>query len=165
MTQQLSWHTKEISKILAVLHSSEHGLTKEKVAERLKEYGLNKLPEGKVDSLPVIFLRQFQSPMIYILLAASIVVFAMGETIDGSIILTVLIFNAIVGTIQEGKAQNTLRALKRFVETKATVLRDGIECVISDAEVVSGDILVFQEGAKVSADARIIADNNLKIDE
>src|SRR3989344_3372246 len=165
MTQQLSWHTKEISKILAVLHSSEHGLTKEKVAERLKEYGLNKLPEGKVDSLPVIFLRQFQSPMIYILLAAAGIVFVMGSAIDASIIFTVLLFNAIVGTIQEGKAQNTLLALKRFTETNATVLRDGIELIVTDTEVIPGDIIVLQEGEKVPADARIIFANALKVDE
>jgi len=165
MTRQLSWPTKEIPEILAVLHSREHGLTTEEATGRLKKYGLNKLPEGRVDSLPVIFLRQFQSPLIYILLAASMVVFAMGETIDGSIILAVLLFNAIVGTIQEGKAQNTLRALKKFVETKATVLREGKELIISDSEVVPGDIIILQEGDKAPADARIIAATNLKIDE
>jgi len=162
---QAGWYTKEIPEIFAILHSGEHGLTKEKAAEYLKEYGLNKLPEGRVDSFPVIFLRQFQSPLIYILLAASMVVFAMGETIDGSIILAVLLFNAIVGTIQEGKAQNTLRALKKFVETKATVLREGKELIISDNEVVPGDIIILQEGEKIPADARIIAATNLKIDE
>jgi Ca2+-transporting ATPase len=165
MTQQLSWHTKEIPEILAALHSREHGLTTEEATRRLKEYGPNKLPEGKVDSLLVIFLRQFQSPLIYILLTASIVVFAMGEIIDGSIILAVLFFNAIVGTIQEGKAQNTLRALKKFVETKATVLREGKELIISDSQVVPGDIILLQEGERVPADARIIAATNLKIDE
>jgi len=165
MMRQISWHTKEIPEILDALHSSEHGLTAEEAIKRLKEYGLNKLPEGKVDSLPVIFLRQFQSPLIYILLAASMVVFAMGETIDGSIILALLLFNAIVGTIQEGKAQNTLRALKKFVETKATVLREGKELIISDGEVVPGDIIILYEGEKSPADTRIIAATNLKIDE
>jgi Ca2+-transporting ATPase len=165
MTQQLPWHTKEIPEIFVALHSSECGLTRKEVARRLKEYGLNKLPEGKVDSLPIIFLRQFHSPLIYILLAASIVVFAMGETIDGSIIFAVLFFNAIVGTIQEGKAQNTLLALKKFVETKATVLREGKEFIISDSEVVPGDIILLQEGEKVPADARIIAATDLKVDE
>jgi len=159
------WHTKAIPEVLDALHSREHGLTKEEAAERLEEHGFNKLPEGKVDSLPIIFLRQFQSPLIYILLAASMVVFAMGETIDGSIILAVLFFNAIVGAIQEGKAQNTLRALKKFVETRATVLRERKELIITDSEVVPGDIIILQEGEKVPADARIITATNLKIDE
>ncbi|KKT57177.1 MAG: ATPase [Candidatus Giovannonibacteria bacterium GW2011_GWB1_44_23] len=159
------WHTKEVTEILDAFQSREHGLTKEEAAERLKEHGFNKLPEGKVDGFPIIFLRQFQSPLIYILLAASMVVFAMGETIDGSIILAVLFFNAVVGAIQEGKAQNTLRALKKFVETRATVLRERKELIISDSEVVPGDIIILQEGEKVPADARIITATNLKIDE
>ena len=159
------WHTKTISEVLDAFQSREHGLTKEEAAERLKEHGFNKLPEGKVDGFPIIFLRQFQSPLIYILLAASMVVFAMGETIDGSIILAVLFFNAVVGAIQEGKAQNTLRALKKFVETRATVLRERKELIISDSEVVPGDIIILQEGEKVPADARIITATNLKIDE
>ena len=165
MTQQASWHTKTIPEILGALHSREHGLTREEAEERLKEYGPNKLPEGRVDGFPIIFLRQFQSPLIYILLAASMIVFAMGETIDGSIILAVLFFNAIVGTIQEGRAQNTLLALKKFAETKATVLRDGKELIILDSEVVQGDIVILHEGEKAPADARVIAAANLKIDE
>ena len=159
------WHTKTISEVLDAFQSREHGLTKEEATERLKEHGFNKLPEGKVDGFPIIFLRQFQNPLIYILLAASMVVFTIGETIDGSIILAVLFFNAVVGTIQEGKAQNTLRALKKFVETRATVLREGKELIITDSEVVPGDIIILQEGEKVPADARIITATNLKIDE
>ncbi len=160
-----TWHTKTIPDILSALHASEHGLTAGEVTHRLKEYGYNKLPEGKVDGLPVIFLRQFQSPLIYILLVASAIVFFMGETVDGSIILAVLLFNAVVGTVQEGKAQNTLLALKRFVETKATVLREEKELIVPDSEVVPGDIIILQEGEKVPADARIITATNLKIDE
>lgn len=159
------WHTKTFSEIFEVLHTSEHGLSKEEAKKRLKDYGLNKLPEAKADSLFIIFLRQFQSPLIYILLAASAVVFALREIIDGSVILAVLFFNAVVGTIQEGKAQNTLLALKKFVETAATVLRDGKEIIIQDFEVVPGDIVILQQGSKISADARVILSSNLKIDE
>ena len=89
----------------------------------------------------------------------------MGEVIDASIIFAVLLFNAIVGTIQEGKAQNTLLALKRFAETSATVLRDGNEFMVPDTEVMPGDIIILREGEKVPADARIIFGNTLKIDE
>ncbi len=159
------WHTKEISALYAELQTSERGLTAGEVARRLKEYGYNTLPESKPDGLLVIFLRQFQSPLIYILLVASAIVFFIGETVDGSIILAVLLFNAIVGTVQEGKAQNTLLALKKFVETKATVLRDGKELIISDTEVVPGDIIALAEGEKVPADARIITSHSLKADE
>ena len=147
------------------LHSGVHGLTKIEVARRLQEDGANSLPETKPDGLFILFLRQFQSPLIYILFAASAAVFLLGEVADGTIILAVLLFNAMVGTIQEGRAQNTLRALKRYVETSATVVRDGVEEVVPDTEVVRGDILVLREGEKVPADARIIAASGLKLDE
>ncbi|MEK7209001.1 MAG: HAD-IC family P-type ATPase [Patescibacteria group bacterium] len=159
------WHTKSSSAAIEELRSSERGLSNTEATLRLKQYGQNKLPEEKVDSIFTIFLRQFQSPLIYILVAASVVVFVIGEVVDGSIILAVLLFNAIVGTIQEGKAQNTLLALKKFVETKATVLRDDKEIIISDTELVPGDILILQEGEKIPADARVIISHNLKADE
>ncbi|HQQ37997.1 MAG TPA: HAD-IC family P-type ATPase [bacterium] len=159
------WHTKSSTAVIEELHSSERGLNSQEVTLRLKQYGLNKLPDAKVDGIFTIFLRQFQSPLIYILVAASIIVFAMGEVVDGSIILAILLFNAIVGTIQEGKAQNTLLALKKFVETKATVLRDGKEIIISDTELVPGDILILQEGERIPADSRVILSHNLKVDE
>ncbi|MDO8664290.1 MAG: HAD-IC family P-type ATPase [Candidatus Liptonbacteria bacterium] len=159
------WHTRVIPEILDALRSHERGLTKEEATERFREYGPNKLPEGKVDGLFVIFLRQFQSPLIYVLFAAAGIVFAMGQIVDASIIFAVLLFNATVGTIQEGKAQNTLLALKKFAETSATVLRDGKELIVPDTEVMPGDIIVLQEGEKVPADARIIFANTLKIDE
>ena len=163
--QQISWHTKTVPEVLGALGSREHGLTKEEATERFQKYGLNKLPEGKVDGLLIIFLRQFKSPLIYILFAAAGIVFAMGEVIDASIIFAVLLFNAIVGTIQEGKAQNILLALKKFAETSATVLRDGKELIVLDTEVTPGDIIILQEGEKVPADARIIFSNTLKVDE
>lgn len=159
------WYNQKTSDIFKTLKISEHGLGQKEVDHRFIKYGPNKLPEAKVDSLLVIFMRQFESPLIYILLISSVVVFFMKEFIDGSIILFVLIFNAIIGTIQEGKARDTLLALKKFIKTNATVLRDGKEVVIPDSEVVPGDIIILQEGEKVPADARIIISNNLKIDE
>ena len=159
------WYSFTLEKTFENLESSDRGLSLEVASERLKQYGTNSLPEEKPHSKLRLFLSQFQSPLIYILLAASAVVFAMGETIDGSIILAVLLFNAIVGVIQEGKAQNTLLALKKFVETNATVLRDGKEFIIPDREVVPGDILILQEGERIPADARVILSHSLKIDE
>lgn len=160
-----SWSEKEFSDILGELHSDENGLSEEEALRRLKEDGPNALPETKPDGSLIIFLRQFQSPLIYILIAASGAVFLLGEIADGLIILTVLIFNAVVGTIQEGRAQNTLRALKQYVETKASVIRGGSEILIPDYEVVRGDLLSLREGEKVPADARVIETNSLKTDE
>ena len=161
----LLWHAEKLETVFSTLQTNEAGLGTDEVARRLEEDGPNTLPETKPDGYPLIFLRQFQSPLIYLLLAASGAVFFLGEVADGTIILAVLLFNAIVGTIQEGKAQNTLRALKRYVETVATVVRDGVEVTIPDYEVVRGDILVLREGEKVPSDARVIVANGLKIDE
>ena len=127
--------------------------------------GPNKLPEKKPRSIFDIFFSQFRNPLTYILLAAAGVGFFLGQVTDAVIIFLVLLFNAIVGALQEGKAQNTLAALKKFAETKATVLRDGHEVIIKDTELVVGDIVVLAEGDKVPADMRIIKSNNIRIDE
>ena len=162
---QNQWYLKSILDVFETVKSNERGLSEKDASSRLKEYGLNKLPEAKSDGIFTIFLRQFKSPLIYILLLAGVGVFAMGETIDGVIILFVLIFNAIIGATQEGRAQNTLLALKKYTETKANVLRDDKEIIIADKDIVVGDIIILQEGEKVPADARVILSNNLKIDE
>lgn len=161
----LSWYTEELPAIFKALRSSEAGLRAEDAAQKLKEDGPNVLPAAKVDGFFIIFLRQFESPLIYILFAAGGAVLLLGEVADGLIVFSILLFNAIVGTIQEGKAQNTLLALKRYVETTATVVRGEVEVSIPDYEVVRGDILVLREGEKVSADARIISASSLKLDE
>src|SRR3989344_2550692 len=163
--QANNWYLKKVPLALGELQSSEEGLSARQVSARLQQYGHNKLPEAKTDGLLVIFLRQFKSPLIYILLAAGVVVFLMGEMADSLIILAVLVFNAIVGTVQEGRAQNTLLALKKYAVTKTVVLRDGKEAIIKDEDIVPGDIIILQEGEKVPADARVMVSNNLNADE
>lgn len=160
-----NWHTLQIADVFEEVGSGEQGISELEATVRMKEYGLNVLPESKPDGLLKIFFRQFRSSLIYILLLAGVVVFAMGEIVDSVVILVVLVFNATVGTIQEGKAQNTLLALKKFIETKASVFRDGREIIIPDKNVAVGDIIILQEGEKIPADARIILSNNLKVDE
>jgi len=112
-----------------------------------------------------VFFRQFQSPLIFILLIATAIVFLTGEKVDGFVILFVLLFNAIIGTIQEGKAQNIFVALKNFIKTNASVIREGEEYIIPDEEVVPGDIIILREGEKVPADARIFYSESLQVDE
>lgn len=159
------WYSNGIHEIFHALNSGKEGLTHEEADVRLKRDGPNKLPDAKVDSVFKIFLRQFQSPLIYILIVAAIIVLLLGERVDATIIFLVLLFNAIVGTIQEGKAQNTLKALKNFTTTNTTVIRSGSEMVIPDFEVVIGDIIILQEGEKIPADARIFESNGLTVDE
>src|SRR3989344_4073682 len=159
------WHTQPVEETFKVLKTGSAGLSSTEAARRLREGGPNTLPEARQEGIATIFLRQFESPLIYVLFGASVIVFAMGEWIDGSIILAVLLFNAIAGTFQEGRAQNTLRALKTFVATNATVVRDGEEMIVKDTEVVEGDVISLQEGEKVPADARVILAHSLRIDE
>ncbi len=159
------WHTKTAKQAADILNTSLQGLDANKVETQRQKYGSNSLPESRPDSIWLIFLRQFQSPLIYILVVAGILILTIGEYTDAVIIFLVLLFNAVVGTLQEGKAQNTLASLKKLVETKATVLRSGLEEIIPDIEVVAGDVLVLREGDKIPADARIISAHNLTVDE
>lgn len=164
-SRYLQAYTKDVQTILLDLNTSTHGLTAQQIIENAKTYGTNTLPEAPKTSRFTIFLRQFQSSIIYILLFASIIVFALGDYVDAGIILAVLFINAIIGAIQEGKAEDTLAALKKFATTTSTVIRNGVEDSIPDTELVVGDILVLREGDKVGADARLIQINDLKIDE
>ncbi len=159
------WHTLAAEDIFGLLETDGRGLSESEAALRLKKYGENKLPETKPDSLVLVFLRQFQSPLIYVLIAAAVAVLMLGEATDAGVIFAVLFINSIIGTIQEGRAQNTLASLRKFTETRATVLRDGREVIIPDKELVPGDIIIVQEGERVPADARILSIRNLRVDE
>ena len=160
-----NYYNKELKEVFQELDASEHGLEKDEAKNRLLKYGSNKLPEAKADNLAVIFLRQFQSPLIFILLLATAIVFLTGGNTDGFVILFVLFFNAVVGTVQEGKAQNIFASLKNFIKTNASVLRDGEEYIISDEEVAPGDIIILREGEKIPADARLLYSESLQVDE
>ena len=161
----MNYWREEINNVLADLSSGESGLTDTEAAIRLKKFGANSLPPGKVPGIISVFLSQFTSPLIYILMFASAVVFYIGEAADAVIIILVLIFNSAVGTIQEGKAQNTLSALKKFVQGSATVLRNAKITIIPDHETVPGDIFLLQEGEKVPADGRLFDAHSLRVDE
>ncbi|MEA1929493.1 MAG: HAD-IC family P-type ATPase [Patescibacteria group bacterium] len=159
------WHTLPTTDVLKELRTSQEGLSDVDVEERQQQYGPNTLPTAKPPSFVEIFLRQFKSPLIYVLLAAALIMVGLGEWIDAAIIAFVLIFNATLGSIQEGRAQDTLNALRHFTETQAVVRRGGKEYGLSDKELVPGDIIFLHEGEKVPADARVINANSLKINE
>ncbi len=159
------WHTQDIKEVFEIVSSRDHGLSALEAISRLEHNGPNILPTAKPKSVFYIFLSQFKSPIIYVLGIAGIILFFLHETIDALIILFVLLFNASVGSIQEGKAQRTLLALKNFSETNTTVFRDGKGIVISDKEVVVGDIILIEEGEKIPADGRVLVSHGLTVDE
>ncbi len=161
----MKWYSFSSEKVLEKLNTSRRGLTDKGAEKLLAIHGPNELPKAKPDPVALIFLRQFQGPLIYILLIATVIVYIMGDVVDALIIFAVLFINAIIGAFQEGKAQNTLRALRDFATTEATVVRNRNEKIIPDEHVVIGDIIFLAEGDQVPADARVIEAFSLKLDE
>ncbi|MHB0913215.1 MAG: cation-translocating P-type ATPase, partial [Armatimonadota bacterium] len=160
-----SWHALPKEEVLARLNSSPVGLSKEDAEARLSVYGENRLPEEKRISPIIGFLNQFRSPLIYILLVATILSFASGHPTDGTVILVVVLLNAVIGFLQEFRAENTIAALKQLSAPKATVLRDDEEAEIDASGLVPGDLFLLEAGDKVPADGRLIEEANLKVDE
>ncbi len=161
----MSWYQLSIKEIFHKLGTSENGLTDAEASQRLEEYGPNKLAEEEKISKLKILLHQFTSPLIYILLIAGLITIMLKEYIDSGVIFAVVILNAIIGYIQEYKAEESVRALKKMVVPKAKVLRDGKEKEINSEELVPGDIVLLASGAKVPADLRLIHTIELKIEE
>lgn len=161
----MNWYQLPIKEIMQKLGTSEEGLTDNEVTARLGQYGLNKLVEEEKISRLKILLHQFTSPLIYILLVAAVVTAILKEYIDTSVIMAVVAINAIIGYIQEYRAEQGVRALKKMLIPKARVLRNGKEKEINSEELVPGDVVLLASGTKVPADLRLIKTYELKIEE
>ena len=161
----MNWYQLSGKEIFEHLKTSELGLTEEEVKQRLKKYGPNKIAEEEKINKLKILLHQFTSPLIYILLIAGVVTILLKEYIDSGVIFAVVILNAIIGFVQEYKAEKSARALKKMVVPKARVIRDGKEKEVNSEELVPGDIVLLASGMKVPADIRLIHTIELKIDE
>ncbi|MBL7155356.1 MAG: HAD-IC family P-type ATPase [Candidatus Portnoybacteria bacterium] len=159
------WHSFSIEKTLQELKSRPIGLTEKKVKERAKKFGLNKLPEEKPFSRVKLFLKQFKSPLIYILLIAGIITLILNDYTDTVVIFGAVFLNVVVGYLQENKASQALDKLKKVLKIRTIVFRDDQEKEISQEKLVPGDIVFLRAGYKVPADARIIEANNLRINE
>lgn len=161
-----SYQTDSLVVINAVQSDSKQGLSQQAVVNRQKKDGYNQLPDVRPRSLISLFISQFENPLIYILLFAALIIFVFGaDKLDAFIISGVLLFNAVLGTIQEMRTKNIIESLKRFIKTESVVMRDGAKTVIEDTYLVVGDIIFLQEGQRVPADARIIESNNIQVDE
>lgn len=160
------WFNKTSEETLKELNvDSQLGLTLEEVKKRTEQYGPNKLNAKKQKSILKLFFEQLNDILIYILLAAAIVSGVLGEISDAIIIAIVIIINAVVGVIQEAKAEKALEALKQLSNPKALVKRNGnLEEITSD-EVVPGDIIIIDAGRYIPCDLRLIETANLKIEE
>jgi Ca2+-transporting ATPase len=162
----MKWHNLTTVEALQELESSRSGLPEEKAAERLRQYGSNEL-RGKAKTPPIIvFLRQFASPLIYILLAAALVEFlVMQKPTDAAVILVVVTINAVIGFIQESRAEQAIEALKQLAVPFAKVLRGGSIIKITASHLVPGDVIIFEAGDKIPADVRLLEAASLSIDE
>lgn len=144
----------------------QNGLSERQAREMLKKIGPNALPEQKQPSLFWVFLTQFASPLIYILFFAALLIFLFGDNyFDAFIICGILLFNAIIGTVQEGRTHKILAGLKKFFVQNIVVIRDGKKQVIENKYLVPGDIIIVTDGQLIPADARIIESHELKINE
>ena len=159
------WHTGTIAEILAQTESGSAGLTAEQASQRLRRFGPNAIPRVRQRSAIKRFLTQFHNILIYVLIIAGSMTLVLRHWIDAGVIFGVIIINAIIGFIQEGKAEQALDAVRRLLSPGATVLRDGKKIFIPAEEIVPGDVIFVQSGDRIAADARLLHIKDLQIDE
>ncbi len=164
-TDSPTWHARDTAATLQKTGSSATGLNQQEAAARKGQFGANLLPSSPPPGLGLIFLHQFLSPLIYILLAAAVISLAIGEFTDAGFIAAVILLNAALGTFQEWKAEKNAAALRNLLKTNCRVRRDGAVTTISAEELVPGDIVLLESGARVPADLRLLEVRGLAIDE
>ena len=154
-----------IEEIFKNFNSRQLGLEESEAKTLLDKYGYNELPEKKKTSDLELLIEQFKNILVLILVAAAVISFFLGEVLDGIAITFILFINAFLGFYQERKAERALEALKKIAAPKAKVIRDGEAKTIESRNLVPGDVIILEMGDKVPADARIIEQLNLKVDE
>jgi Ca2+-transporting ATPase len=166
------WHSLTREESLKLLGISEKGLSDEMAKQRLDEYGPNELVEAKGRSPLMLFLQQFKEVLVIILIIAALISAAIAavqgtveEWFDAAVIMIIVFLNAILGFVQEYKAEKTMQALKELAAPRAKVIRNGIEMEVPSKDLVPGDIIMLATGDKISADARLLESVNLKANE
>jgi Ca2+-transporting ATPase len=168
----MKWHVKKIKEILKELESNKKGLNKAEARKRLRKFGPNELIKRKKVSPLGLLVEQFRSPLVIILIIAALISYFVGflpgvesRIIDAILILAIVFANAIFGFIQNYKAEESIEALKKMVSLKAVVLRNGGEEQILARDLVPGDIILINEGDRIPADARLLEESSLHVDE
>lgn len=160
------WHSKTTQQVEDELDvDPSSGLSKQQVAARLEKYGKNKIEGTKKKSLVTMFFAQMQDALIYVLLAATVITFIIGEYTDSIIILSVVLINAIIGVVQEYKAEQAIEALQKMANPKTMVRRAGANQEIDSEDLVPGDVVLIDAGRFIPADLRLIESSNLQIEE
>ena len=159
-------HDRPVHETVLFLETdSERGLTREEADHRLQRFGQNVLPPNARHGPFVQLLLQFNSPLIYVLLLAAAVTIAIGDLVDATVIVGVVVVNAVIGFVQERRAGAALEALVEFTRTRSTVVRDGQSQQTDSRNLVPGDVVLLDAGEKVPADLRLISARELRIDE
>ncbi|MEF3047833.1 HAD-IC family P-type ATPase [Pseudotabrizicola sp. L79] len=164
-TKLLDAHALSVEACLKALQTKESGLESEAAARRLAEEGPNRLPTKAGPSVLRRLLKQFQNVLIYVLIAAAAVTAALAHWVDTGVILAVVIANAVIGFLQEGRAEQAMTAIRLMLAPRASVLRDAMRLNIDAAEVVRGDLVLLEAGDKVPADLRLIEAKDLRLQE
>jgi magnesium-transporting ATPase (P-type) len=159
------WHAWPAAEVVAALETGTRGLSDDEAARRREAFGANVLPRPKRRSPVVVYLAQFKSPLIYLLFAAAAVSLAIGELTDALFIFAVLQINAVIGTVQEWRAETSAEALQGLIRNEVVVVRDGLRREVESVELVPGDIVRLESGSLVPADIRLLAAHDLKLDE
>ncbi|MEO7864126.1 MAG: HAD-IC family P-type ATPase, partial [Nitrospirales bacterium] len=159
------WHALDGDSVLKAVASQLEGLTQDVAAQRLALYGPNRLRPPKKQASWQRFLVQFHNILIYILLGAGLVTAMLGHWVDTSVILGVVVINAVIGFLQEGKAERAMNAIRRMLSVQACGLRNGTRCSIPAENLVPGDMVFLQSGDKVPADLRLLKVKELRIEE
>ena len=161
----MNWYKQSIPEVFESLATSQKGLSSKTAEEKLQQFGPNELQEGKKKTIAGILLAQFKDVMILILLAAAIIAGIIGDLTDTIVILIIVLLNAVIGFIQEYRAEKSMQALKKMAVTQCRVIRDGNSNTLSASLLVPGDVVLLEAGNSVPADLRIIESKNLKIEE
>lgn len=161
----MKWQNLSVDEVLKALKSDVNGLTSEEAQKRLLEYGKNELVEKKKASPVELFIGQFKDILIIILVIAAIAAFYVGDVVDSIVILIVVFINAVVGFIQEHRAEKAMEKLKGLIASEAVVIRDNKKQKIPANELTLGDIVIIEEGDNIPADLRIIESFDLRVDE
>ena len=158
-------YSRDVADVLAGLAAGVDGLSSEEAARRLAEHGPNRLPEPARDSAVKRFLKHFDDILVYILLAAAALKAALGEWIDFWVILAVAVINAVIGYVQEGRAEHALAGIRSMLSAQAQVRRDGEWVAVPADELVPGDLVRVTPGDRVPADLRLVEASNLRVEE
>ena len=157
---------KPLDEVLGSLATSlDRGLTAREAQERLEKFGANELAKEERASPIALFFAQFKNTLIIILLVATVLSALLGEIVDAAIIAVIVLFCAVLSFVQEYRADNALKALKKMLAPTVRVLRDGAESRVPSRELVPGDIMLLEAGDRIPADARLAEIHSLKSDE